>query len=345
VEEVHHGTARALSRRLAAHKFGSHDGSKEAHTATHASSGPIDVEESWAHVLKAIHGGGHSADALAKAAVASRHAASQHVAEIGKGKSWVLPVTVGLVTIGVAVGAVMIIDKLGEDRVIAQAVNSADVRDVNTGTAQLGDVKLDDGTAVRLAPESKLVIPKTFGPELRAVRLDGSATFVPAPGQVRPLQVHLRNAVVIATGTKFVVGSYQADPVSIIQVTEGTVGVRVADSVRTLAAGQSLLVDKDGAVREPTADEIEESIGWTQGKLTIVNRQLRDVLPQLRRWYALDVKVPELPVLDRPVTLRVPLDSTRMAVAQVEKSANVRYQNINNVKVFMDAKGKAAKKK
>ena len=82
--------------------------------------------------------------------------------------------------------------------------------------------------------------------------------------------------------------------------------------------------------------------------LTISNRQLRDVLPQLKRWYGVDIKVPDLPLLDRPVTMKVSLDSPKEALTAVEKAANVQFGYEDKTMVFHDAVAKkpgTAKKK
>jgi ferric-dicitrate binding protein FerR (iron transport regulator) len=343
-EEVQHGAARALRKRAAAHRLG-HHGEEEGHasTTTHVEGAHANLEVSWAHVLKTIHPQ-HDAEAMKAAAAISRHEAAEHITEMAKGKSLLIPITIGIVAIGLAVGGVALADRLGAARATEQAVNSQDARNVATAFGQLGELNLDDGTKVRLAPETKLSIPKKFSVEkLRAVKVGGSATFEVKQGLPNPLQVFAGNAVVIAKGTSFTIGAYPNSNTVTVQVKEGAVDVRVGEVVRAANAGEALLVDKSGAIRPPTADELEEAIGWTNGRLTLVNRQLRDVLPQLQRWYNLDVKVPELPVLERTLTLRVPLDSTRMAIAQVEQGAGVKYKNVNNVKVFLD--DKAAKKK
>ena len=343
LEEVQHEAARALSRRAAAHRLGgAHD---ETPAAAHAAGATAaDAAQIWARVERAIHHEGHSVSSLKEVAAISRHDAAAHVAEIGRGRSWKMPVLFGVLTVAAAAGAVWLADKLGEDRRIATAVSSADVREVKSSFGQFGELTLDDGTKVRLAPDSKLLIPSRFGPDLRAVRLEGSATFDAPAGQPKQLQVHTRSAVFVTKGTSFVVTSYANLPAVTVKVTDGTVEARVGETRQDVVAGSALLVDKDGTARTPSADELDEAIGWTSGNLTLVNRQLRDVLPALQRWYDLNVAVPELPVLDRPVTLRVSIDSTKHAIAEIEKQATVRYALLNNVKVFLNDEAKGKKK-
>jgi hypothetical protein len=56
------------------------------------------------------------------------------------------------------------------------------------------------------------------------------------------------------------------------------------------------------------------------------------------------VKVVDLPLLERQASLDVPLDSSRLAISQVEKSANVKFAYEGETKVFKDAAPGAKKK-
>jgi ferric-dicitrate binding protein FerR (iron transport regulator) len=142
------------------------------------------------------------------------------------------------------------------------------------------------------------------------------------------------------------VRAYPEDSAVTVWVKGGTVTVRVGDSTHTVAAGKALRVDKSNAVSEPTQDQLDEAISWNDHKVTIVNQQLRDVLPQLKRWYGLDIKVLDLPLLDRPVTLRASADSPREAISAVEKSADVKFGYMEKTMIFKDARpaAKGAKK-
>jgi ferric-dicitrate binding protein FerR (iron transport regulator) len=84
-----------------------------------------------------------------------------------------------------------------------------------------------------------------------------------------------------------------------------------------------VLVDATGTIRDATADEAEEAASWASGTLTMINRPLKEILPQLQRWYKVDVSVRDLSLLDRPATLRSNLDSGSVALAAVAKSAGL----------------------
>jgi ferric-dicitrate binding protein FerR (iron transport regulator) len=256
---------------------------------------------------------------------------------------WKIAAVIAVVLGGLYAG-VAAMNYLGADAKIASAVNAADARVVTSLPAQVGVVTLDDGSTVRLAPESKLSIPQGFGPKLRAVKLDGAGTFGVAPGQPRNFQVHTRDAVIVAKGTKFTVRAYDSDGGTAVVVREGSVDVRHGQTTTPLAAGAALVLGRGKAPRTATPLEAEEAAGWDAGTLAITNRPLREVLPQLRRWYGLTVSVPQDALLDRPVTMRASLDSSRQAIRGIEQSTGLEFGYIGPNMVFRERTAAPAKK-
>jgi ferric-dicitrate binding protein FerR (iron transport regulator) len=333
VEDVHHAAARALSRRASAHRLAGHEthDARSAHATTE-----IDVEQSWAHILHALHGEAHSPEALAAAAAASRHDAAGHIAVIEKDGSLFKAIAVGVGLIIALIGVSFWIDRLGADSKIGKAVSATDARIVASLPAQIGVVTLDDGSRVRLAPESKLTIPTDFGPKLRAVKLEGTASFDVAKGGKENFRVYAGDAIIVAKGTAFTVRSYPADSAVTVVLDEGSVDVRRGKESKTLTVGEGLVARAGEATRSASAVEREVADGWRNGRLVVTSQPLRNVLPQLKRWYNLDISAQQPALLDRPVTLRASLDSSRQAIHGVEQSANVEFGYVGTNMVFKD---------
>jgi len=340
-EEIRHGAARALSRRFSGHRMGAMGGGAQAetHAAAQASAATV-----WSQIERNIRGEGQSAAAHAAAATAGRHDAASHMKSVAKSRSWLPAIGIGVVALGIALAGAVYMNRLGEDDAVLSAVSAQGIQPIASSPGQIGSVTLGDGSKMRIGPETKVMIPDGFPTKIRALKVEGTASFDVAGGQPLPFRVVAKRMQFIATGTKFVVSAYPNDSGARVQVLEGTVTVKAGKQTSAVTAGQSLVVTRDSS-RAPTDAEKAEAFGWVDGQISVQHKQLRTVVEALTRWFNYDVKVPDLPLLDRDASFDVPLDSSRLAISQVEKSANVKFAYEGESKVFRDAKGKTVEKK
>jgi ferric-dicitrate binding protein FerR (iron transport regulator) len=285
-------------------------------------------------VVRALRGEGHSPRALAEAAAASRHEAAEHLTQIGKERPW--KVTVGVIAAVVAFLAALTLglNRLGQPARVASAVNASDAQVITAKPGQIGLVNLDDGTAVRLAPDSRLSIPKQFGAKMRAVKLEGIGSFTVAPNQEGEFQVLARDAVIAATGTSFTVSAYPGDESATIVVNEGAVEVRRGKQIQAIGVGRAVVLLDSATTRAATTDERDAADAWRNGTLAVTRQKLGAVLPQLRRWYGLEVGVQQPPLLDREVSFRASLDSSRQAIRGIEQSTGLEFGYVGQNAVF-----------
>jgi transmembrane sensor len=205
------------------------------------------------------------------------------------------------------------------------------------GTGQQANVTLDDSTIALLAPQTRLTVPSRFGGNaVRAVRIQGAASFNVTKQFSAPFEVRAGDVAIVARGTMFTVRKYQDENNVVVHVKEGNVDVRHGENVRNVQQGMSVVVSGEGAMRVPTPEELQEAINWVDGNVTIAGRQLRYVLPQMKRWYGLDIKVPNAALMDRPVFLSAPVNSPREAIASVEASGGLRFTYIGENMAFED---------
>jgi ferric-dicitrate binding protein FerR (iron transport regulator) len=331
-EQIRHDAARALSRRHSAGRFAGGKHAQAMHVA--ASDAPADV---WTNIEKAIRAAESAAADASHAAHATtgRHEAASHMKSVGKRPSWVVPVAIGVFAVVVSVAGMLYVDRLGEDEGALALVSSAAIQPIASSPGQIGTVNLGDGSKMKMGPETKVFIPDAFPDKARVIRLEGTAQFQVAQGPL-PFRVIAKRTHVIATGTNFVVSAYPSDSGMMVLVKEGAVTVKAGRTATKLDAGQALIVE-NGVPRQPTPDERAQAFGWVDGKITVQHKQLRTVVAELTRWFNFDVKVPDLPLLDRDASIDVPLDSSRLAITQVEKSANVKFAYEGETKVFRDA--------
>ena len=328
--EVAHAAARELARRASAHHFG---GGRASHAA-HAEA-PIDVDQSWEHVHRTLH---PDREATAGAVQdASRHEAASHVKDLAKKRNYVVPVVIILLAVAAAFGISKYLNRLGREGGILQALNANDKTATKTGDGQLAHVNLNDGSAVKAGPDSKLTIAQNFGDEMRVIRIEGAAAVTVSGGHAAPLEVRAYNAVVDAPGGTVVVRTWAGDSSVVVAVQGATDSVRVGKDVHALASGAAMHVAHDGTVRDATAGELAEATSWNNDTLTIADRPLKTAIDEIRTWYGTKIVVLDTTLLKRPVTASAPLNSSLAAIAAVEKSGQVKFGYEGQAMVFRDA--------
>ena len=196
-------------------------------------------------------------------------------------------------------------------------------------------VTLDDGTKVRLAPESEVTVPKQFGAEMRVVRLKGSAEFTVAKGIDQPFRVNAGTVAVVATGTAFTVKVDENTIETTVVVSEGSVKVGKPKELTDVAAGGAVIA-KDSVVRQATAAEKEEADSWRSGMLVVNDKPLGQVLNQMKKWYGLTILVPQPKLMERKASFRASLDSTRQAIRGIEASTGLQFGYVGQNMAFTE---------
>jgi ferric-dicitrate binding protein FerR (iron transport regulator) len=118
------------------------------------------------------------------------------------------------------------------------------------------------------------------------------------------------------------VRAYANEPAAVM-VRRGSATVRTPAGTETVEAGRAVQVGADGRVTPLDGAARDAALAWTDGRFVAVDRPLRDVLPSLGRWYDLQVDVPAATALDRRVTVRAPLGSSRAVLAALDSGAGL----------------------
>lgn len=171
------------------------------------------------------------------------------------------------------------------------------------GTAQ--DLRLRDGTTVRLGPASRLTLDAGFGNAHRKVSLQGEAWFKVTHNVAMPFAIRVGNTRVEDIGTAFLVRESLDRNVS-VRVAEGAVRLTTTaaahDSSVTLHAG-------DGAVASPAGISVAtgvvsnaEGAALAAGRLTFADASLTEVQDALHRWYGVSLQLTDSTLATRHVT-------------------------------------------
>jgi ferric-dicitrate binding protein FerR (iron transport regulator) len=330
---------REKSRLAAVHRF---EETEHVHLDPDRHANAPTEEVLWAHVSSAIHAPPPDPARTAHLmADHSRHAAAEHVDAIAKRSQWKGALALASIAVLAVVGLIWALDRAAVPAQVEKAFARDDVRRLTTNSGQRGAIDLRDGGKVQLGPRSTLQIPAQYGDELRVVKVEGAAHINAASAQ-QPVEVRLAVAPIAVTGKDFTVSAYPRTAVYYIGAGDAEARVRLEESTRTIAPGATLAITAEGGVRTPSDVEAEEALGWTDALFVVNDRPLRDALDAMRLAYGLDIGVSDPALLERRVSARAPLASSRDAIAALEESGKMTFGYAGEQMVMRDAAGKVA---
>jgi transmembrane sensor len=207
-------------------------------------------------------------------------------------------------------------------------------RSFTTRPGERAAFNLVDGSRVTLGASSALDVPDDYGKRVREVYLQGQGYFEVVPDPAKPFRVHSGHAVTEVLGTKFGVRAYQGDASVAVVVAEGRVGLAAQDGQHgsaVLTRGDFARLDPAGQVRVERGVDVARYLAWTQGRLEFVNAPLRDVLPELARWYDLDFRLADSALAARPLTASLGTESATEMLRLLEASLDVRVRRAGRV--------------
>lgn len=206
---------------------------------------------------------------------------------------------------------------------------SHDGREYATAPGERATLMLADGTQLTLAPASRLRVPATYGRGSRDVMLEGEALFTVVHDAARPFAVQAHGTVVQDIGTRFDVRAYASDPAVRIGVAEGQVAIRPtgagATRPSTLGPGDVATVT-DTAIVVARAMDVGSLTAWTDGRLVFTHTPLRDALPELERWYDVEVRLADPSLATERLTGSLDRLAAADAFAAVAASIGVRVE-------------------
>jgi ferric-dicitrate binding protein FerR (iron transport regulator) len=177
-----------------------------------------------------------------------------------------------------------------------------------TGRGERDVIRLTDGTQIVLGPASRLTLAPRYRGGTRSVSLEGTALFSVWHDAAHPFVVRTARTVTEDLGTSFVVRDYATDAVSRVAVREGHVRVTSvyaaagADRDRPLQAGDAAIVAADARGVEPVTADAAADFDWADGRFTVHDVRLADLLPDLARSYDIDITLADPALGDQRVS-------------------------------------------
>lgn len=187
-------------------------------------------------------------------------------------------------------------------QVIAGRMSAAET--YTTAIGHTKTIKLKDGSWAMLGPSSRLVVDEGYFASQRAVTLTGEAYFDVRHNPALPFRVHAGNADILDEGTTFNVRTEGDGEVQVV-VASGAVSFQDTthhfQSVR-LRPGDRGTLRPGGAVEAEQGADTVAALAWTRGKVRFDNAPMSRVRTELRRWYGIELSVPDSSLASRHVT-------------------------------------------
>lgn len=176
---------------------------------------------------------------------------------------------------------------------------------ITTRKGQRTVLRLSDGTQVHLNAASTIKIPTDFGDSTRDVYLEGEAFFEVTHNPQKPFLVHTANAYTRVLGTKFDVKAYPGDDPVRVVVKEGRVALGSSSNPDTthnkITRNHMGTLSRKGKM-QISAVRIGKYVGWKDGRLTFESTPLKEMIPQLERWYDINIEVADSSLYSQRMT-------------------------------------------
>lgn len=149
-------------------------------------------------------------------------------------------------------------------------------------------IVLADGTKAWLNAESSVSFPKSFASNVRKVKVTGEVYFEVHPDRNKPFIVNAREMDIQVLGTSFNVSAYEDGLDPSISLVEGSVQVKTESSQSILSSGQQARIsDKQIQVGD---FDLESEIAWKDDYFIFKNRNIKEIMSDLARWYDAEVE-------------------------------------------------------
>jgi ferric-dicitrate binding protein FerR (iron transport regulator) len=205
----------------------------------------------------------------------------------------------------------------------------------STANRERAELRLSDGTRIRLAPASHIRVAANYGEQERAVYLEGQGYFEVKHDENSPFIVYAGAAIARDVGTEFAVRSYPEDRA--VQVVVRTGGVAMS-GVGLLDAGDVGRLGIDGTSSLTRGVAVDSLLTWLDGRLVFHDAPLATVLAELRRWHDVDVHLADPALGTLPFTGVLTDASFRSSISLVAATLGLRVRNTRD-RVTLDRIG------
>ncbi len=206
--------------------------------------------------------------------------------------------------------------------------NEIAIMEQKTKYGQQSNIKLSDGTQVKLNAGTKITFPEMFANNERELALQGQAYFDVARDTQRPFIINTGNLKITVLGTSFDVNSFESDNKVRVTVLSGNVRVSIDNQDESVILGKNeqLVYNKkmNSYFKQPV--DAQKSIAWIQGILRFEDAPLADVFRQLERWYNVEIHLEKNLKVDCTVSGQHKNEGLKSVLDALQFSHGVKYK-------------------
>lgn len=160
-----------------------------------------------------------------------------------------------------------------------------------TDSGEKINIKLPDGSLVKLNSNGKLIFPERFSDEERKITLVGEAFFEVAKDSLRPFSVISGGISTRVFGTSFNIRAFPEENSIAVAVVSGKVAVRSLDSKDPLVqpvllgAEEMAVYSKENKQTTLGTFDYMEVVAWKDGIIYFRDATIDEIFDRLEQWY------------------------------------------------------------
>jgi ferric-dicitrate binding protein FerR (iron transport regulator) len=191
---------------------------------------------------------------------------------------------------------------------------------------------LPDGTKAWLNSASSITYPTSFTGNERDVTVSGEIYLEVAKDAKKPFKAHvtspvkgMEETIVEVLGTHFNINSYGDETPVKTTLLEGKVKVSEGNAVAVLKPGQQAAVG-NSAINVQSDVDVDKETAWKNGLFDFKNDKLKLIMPQIARWYDVDVVYEGSDVQNISITGKIERAANLSEVLKILSYLKIGYQ-------------------
>ncbi|MCU4175349.1 FecR family protein [Carboxylicivirga sp. N1Y90] len=161
----------------------------------------------------------------------------------------------------------------------------------SSGERSVSEVKLPDGSVVRLNSNSKITYQKDVQSNERLLTLKGEAFFEVYHDEESPFVVDFNELKIVDLGTSFNIKAYDCFNAIETSLVEGAIQVNVdGNKVVDMKPNQKALFNRSNSEVKIMAFDGAQELAWTNNRFIFQGASLYTISSELSLWYGVDIK-------------------------------------------------------